>query len=107
MTGTYPREDTSTTCTGSVWPNWLYNKIRRASRYLPQNVRRLLYQAVVLLHVDYCSIVWNHCDVMLRDRMERIQKYTLRIIHGKPPRASSEPLLKALGWTTLEKDGTN
>ena len=53
--------------------------------------------------MDYCSIVWNHCGVMLRDRVERIQKYALRIIHGKPPRTSSEPLLRALGWTTLEK----
>ena len=77
--------------------------IRRASHYLPQNVRRLLYQAFVLPHVDYCSIVWNHCGVMLRDNVERIQKYALRIIHRKPPRASSEPLLRTLGWTTLEK----
>ena len=70
-------------------------------------VRRLLYQAFVLPHVDYCSIVWNHCGVMLRDRVERIQKYALRIIHGKPPRASSEPLLRALGWTSaLRKEGT-
>ena len=77
--------------------------IRRASCYLPQNVRRLLYQAFVLPHVDYCSVVWNHCGVILRDRVERIQKYALRIIHGKPPRTSSEPLRRALGWTTLEK----
>ena len=47
-------------------------------------------QAFVLPNVDYCSIVWNHCGVMLRDRVERIQKYALRIIHGKPPRASSD-----------------
>ena len=57
----------------------------------------------VLPHVDYCSVVWNHCGVVLRDRVERIQKYALRIIHGKPPRTSSEPLQRALGWTTLEK----
>ena len=63
----------------------------------------LLYQAFVLPHVDYCSVVWNHCGVILRDHVERIQKYALRIIHGKPPRTSSEPLRRALGWTTLEK----
>lgn len=46
--------------------------------------------------------------------MERIQKYALRIIYGKPPRTlriiygklprtSSEPLQKILGCKTLEK----
>ena len=53
--------------------------------------------------MDYCSVVWNHCGVMLRDHVERIQKYALRITHGKPPRTSSEPLQRALGWTTLER----
>ena len=81
--------------------------IRRASCYLPQKVRGLLYQAFVLPHVDYCSIVWNHCGVMLRDRVERIQKYALRIIHRKPPRTSSEPLRRALGRRQpLRKDDT-
>ena len=70
--------------------------IGRASCYLPQNVRRLLYQAFVLAHVDYYSVVWNHCGVTLRDCVERIQKYALRIIHRKPPRTSSEPLRRAL-----------
>ena len=73
---------------------------RRASRYLSQNVRRLLYQAFVLSHVDYCSVVWNHCGVMLRDCVERIQKYALS-------RTSSEPLWRALGWTTLERKRYN
>ena len=73
------------------------------SRFLPQNIGRLLYQAFVLPHVDYCSLVWNHCGVMLRDCVERIQKYTLRIIHGQLPKTSSEPLQRALGWRTLEK----
>ena len=36
--------------------------IRRASRYLPQNVRRLLYQAFVLPHVDCMEPLWCHVE---------------------------------------------
>lgn len=58
--------------------------VRRASRYLPQNIR-LLSRSI------WTTVVWNHCGVALRDRVERIQKYILRTIHGKLPRTSSEP----------------
>ena len=51
----------------------------------------------------HCMEPLFHCMEPLWCYVERIQKYALRIIHGKPPRTSSEPLLKALGWTTLEK----
>ena len=73
--------------------------IRRASRYLPQNVRRLLYQAFVLPHVDYCSIRYGTTVIRRASRhlpqnchverlCEKDTKYALRIIYGKPPRAS-------------------
>ena len=75
--------------------------IRRASAYLPSSTRRLLYNALVLPHLDYCSTVWHSCSKASSDRVERVQNYAMRIILKKPPRTSSEALCNDLGWTTL------
>ena len=75
--------------------------IRRASAYLPSSTRRLLYNALVLPHLDYCSTVWHSCSKASSDRLERVQNYAIHIILKKPPRTSSEALRNDLGWTTL------
>ena len=33
--------------------------IKRARTYLPQNSLKLLYNSLVLPHMDYCSAVWS------------------------------------------------
>ena len=39
--------------------------IGRARGYLPVKTRKLLYNALVLPHMDYCSGVWNSCSTNL------------------------------------------
>ena len=46
-------------------------------------------------------MVWSHCGAALRERLERVQNYAMRIIMRKPPRTHSEVLRDSLGWTTL------
>ena len=75
--------------------------IRRADHYLPCSIRKLLYLAIVLPHLDYCSVVWHSCGTTLSDRVERIQNYAMRMILQKPPTTRSHPLRQMLGWTTL------
>ena len=74
--------------------------IRRAGHHLPYHVRKLL--CFILLNLDYCSVVWNSCGVVLSNKIERIQNYALRTIFPKPPRMSSAELREAAGWTTLK-----
>ena len=76
--------------------------IRRAGRYLPSHIRKLLYTSMVLPHLDYCSVVWNDCNAGLCNRVERVQNYAMRIILGKPPLTNSESLRTTLGWSTLK-----
>ena len=80
--------------------------IRRAG-YLPYHVRKLLYQSLVLPHLDYCAVAWHSCGVVTSDRIERIQNYAVRVILRQPPRTSSEQLRQALGWTTLRRRRQN
>ena len=81
--------------------------IRKSSTYLPTATRRLLYNALVLPHLDYCSVIYNSCSVSLSDQLERVQNYAMRIILKKPPRTHSESLRQTLGWTTLKKRRQN
>ena len=66
--------------------------IRRASAYLPSHVRKMHYQAFVIPHLDYCSVVWHSCGATLTQKIERVQNYALRMILNKPHRTGSEPL---------------
>ena len=74
--------------------------IRRASAYLPL---LLLYNALVLPHLHYCSVVWHSCSKTISDKVERVQNYAMRVILQRPPRSSSEALRNVLGWATLHR----
>ena len=77
--------------------------IRRARGYLPVKTRKLLYNALVLPHMDYCSVVWNSCSTNLSQTIERRQNYGMRVILDKPPRTPSAPLREQLNWRTLHQ----
>ena len=63
----------------------------------------LTYNALVLPHLDYCSVVWQECSKELRQKIERVQNYGMRLILSKPPRTPSAGLREELQWLTLEK----
>ena len=74
------------TCLGKI------AAIRRASYYLPSQIRRTLYLSLVLPHLEYCSVVWHNCGATLTKRMERVQNYALHITLNKPLRSSTEEM---------------
>ena len=67
------------------------------------NIRKLLYQALILPHLDYCSVVWSSCGITLSKRIARVQNYAMRIILRKPPLTSSLELRQSLGWISLRE----
>ena len=71
--------------------------IPKVSPFLPVSTRKMLYQTLVLPHLDYCSIVWHSCRQALSQSIERIQNYAMRVILGKPPGTPSAPLRTQLG----------
>jgi len=70
---------------------------------LPSTTRKQLYNALVLPHMDYCSVVWQNCSRELRRKLERVQNYGIRLILSQPPRTHSEEMRQRLNWLTLEK----
>ena len=77
--------------------------IRRAREYLPVQTRKLLYNTLVLPHMDYCSVVWHSIGTTLSQSIESVQNYAMRVVLDKPPRPPSAPLREFLGWHTLHQ----
>ena len=77
-------------------------QLRRIFPSLPIKTRILLYNALVLPHLDYCSSVWNCCSAGMRSKLEKVQNYAMRLITSSPPRTSSADLRSKLKWTTLQ-----
>ena len=49
-----------------------------------------IYNAIILPHLDYCSVVWYECAVSLRMKVERVQNYGMRLILSKPARTCTQ-----------------
>ena len=54
--------------------------IHGASQYLPVKIRKMLYNALLLPHLGYCSRVGHPCNQTLAQSLERSQNYALRVI---------------------------
>ena len=48
--------------------------LRKLKGSLPPKLRNVLYQLMVLLHLDYCAVVWAECCKDDATKLERIQK---------------------------------
>ena len=49
--------------------------LRRVNKHLTLKKRMVLYNAVVLPHLDYCSVVWANCTKKLQTRLEKLLNY--------------------------------
>ena len=67
-------------------------QLRRVFPVLPRRTRIMIYNALVLPHLDYCSCVWSACGTNLQVKLERIQNYAMRMITSAKPRTLSAQL---------------
>lgn len=74
------------------------SKLRRS---LPSSLKKLLYLSLVQPHLDYCSVVWADCTSELKLKLDRIQKWGMRIILNRGRLSPSEDMRRTLGWMTL------
>ena len=76
--------------------------LRRAKNIISKDGLKALYQALVLPHFDYCSLVWDNCSGELKDKLQKLQNKAGRIITGDSYYSSATDTLSKLGWTTLQ-----
>ena len=70
----------------------------KLKRFLPKQVLRILYNSLILPHLQYCILTWGFKS----DRLFKLQKRAVRIITCSKYNAHAEPLLKALNLLKVE-----
>ena len=76
--------------------------LRRISKYLSLENKKLYYSAYMLPIMDFCSIVWSNSNKTLIMRINKMQKATARWILMSRFDSPSAPLFKQLRWLTFE-----
>ena len=75
--------------------------LRRMKVYVPQKTLITAYKALILLHFDYCSLVWDNCSNCLLEELQKMQNSAARVITCKSYEVRSADILKELGWQPL------
>ena len=60
------------------------------------------YTGLVDPHFRYCCAVWGVCGLAEIQQLQKLQNRAARIITGSNYDAPSKPLIKDLGWKTIE-----
>ena len=80
--------------------------IGRARKFKDTPQLALLYNTMVLPHLQYCLVNWGNFkedrNLKLRDRILRLQKCFLRIIYGAHRLSHADPLFARLGTLKID-----
>ena len=75
----------------------------RLKNFLPLHVLRILYNSLILPHLQYGILTWGFC----LGRLEKLQKRSVRIITRSKYNAHTDPLFKSLNLLKLKDIYTN
>ena len=75
--------------------------LKRAKPFLPRDILKTVYSAIVLPHLQYCNIVWGNCGLTSASRLQIIQNRSARIICGVTWDTPSHEVLSTLKWLPL------
>ena len=76
--------------------------MNRFKKLVCRQTRQRLYNAFILPAFQYCSDVWHHCSARSRDKLEKQNKQTLRVVLDDQSRTCDE-ILRKLHIVTLEQ----
>ena len=76
--------------------------LRRSKHLFDRDTLKTIYNAFVLPHFDYCSLVWNNCSKTLQNKLQKLQNKAGRIITGDCYETASDTVTSKLSWDTLE-----
>ena len=77
--------------------------LRYAKRYLPLTTIQSMYRSLIEPYFRSCCSVWGVCSTTALNRLQKLQNRAARIATSSPYDASSQPLLKELGWPTVKE----
>ena len=71
-------------------------------KVLDKDTLKVMYNAFLLPHFDYCALVWNNCSNSLQIKLQKLQNKAGRIITGDCYKSASDSVRAKLSWDTLE-----
>ena len=76
--------------------------MRGIKKYVPQSTLKKIYNAIVLSHLDFCSLVWDNCSEYNLHKLQKLNRGA-RVITGRTYETSSKDVLKELimSWQPL------
>ena len=76
--------------------------LSKLKRKLPFAIKKLLVQALVFPHINYCLTVWGGCVTTQQYRVQKAINFGARIVTGLSRYEHVTPALEALGWARFE-----
>ena len=77
--------------------------LRRMRKVVPKTTLIKVYNAIILPHFDYCSLVWDNCSDYLIGKLQKLQNRAARVITGRSYGTRSRDVLKELHWQPLKE----
>ena len=56
--------------------------LRFCKSFVSQDTLKMIYNALILPHFDYCSLVWSNCSETLKSNLQKPQNRAARVITG-------------------------
>ena len=56
------------------------NVLKRLSRFMGYNERRIIMQSFILSNFNYCALIWHFCSESNTAKIEKIQERALRLV---------------------------
>ena len=75
--------------------------LRRMKKFVPQQTLISVYNAIILPHFDYCSLVWDNCYNYSLEKLQKLQNRAARVITGKSYEVRSNDIPRDLNWQPL------
>ena len=81
--------------------------LRFCKSFVSQDTLKMIYNALILPHFDYCPLVWSNCSETLKLHLQKLQNRAARVITGDNYDVRSKQILLKLGWKTLDERRQN
>ena len=77
--------------------------IKRVKPFVPPEMLKVIYNALVQPYFDYCSPLWDNCGIGLKVKLQKYQNRAARILTGATYDIRTADVFETLAWETLEK----
>ena len=75
--------------------------LRYSKQCLPIKSVQTMYKSLVEPYFRYCCPVWGVCGITALDKLQKLQNRAARIVTNSPYNASVLPIIRKLGWQTV------